>query len=202
MVSISNFTRRIANCGNMLQILLTPITLISCVCFSELIWIRLYRRPISLPSPARDKCERRKRPYPPECLAAATSGRAVAFLFIEIAVAQQWRTMSGVQEFIVRYPGVTPPSRAVYSGFPLWLRLLHFFNLFSMMFIICAGIQILADHPRLSWRRDCTPGTEWFRFQHEVPKDRVWTSKDDAVTIPKWLGIPGVRHSIGFARWW
>jgi hypothetical protein len=29
----------------MLQILLTPITLISCVCFSELIWIRLYRRP-------------------------------------------------------------------------------------------------------------------------------------------------------------
>ena len=127
---------------------------------------------------------------------------AVAFLIIEIAVAEQLRTMPGVQEFIVRYPGVTPPSRAVYSGFPLWLRLLHFFNLFSMMFIICAGIQILADHPRLAWRRDCTPGTEWFRFQHEVPKDRVWTSKDDAVTIPKWLGIPGVRHSIGFARWW
>lgn len=28
------------------------------------------------------------------------------------------------------------------------------------------------------------------------------TAKDDSVTLPKWLGIPGVRHSIGLARWW
>ena len=126
----------------------------------------------------------------------------VVFLILGIAVAQQLRTMPGVQEFIARYPGKTPSSEAVYSGFPLWLRLLHFFNFFLMMFIIRAGIQILADHPRLYWRRDCTPGTDWFHFQHDVPKDRVWTSKDDSVTIPKWLGIPGVRHSIGLARWW
>jgi methionine sulfoxide reductase catalytic subunit len=126
----------------------------------------------------------------------------VALLILAVAVAQQLRTMPGVQEFLVRYPGVTPPSRAVYSGFPLWLRVLHFLNLFFLMFIIRAGIQILADHPRLYWKRDCTPGTEWFRFQREVPKDRIWTSKDDSVTIPKWLGIPGVRHSIGLARWW
>ena len=71
-----------------------------------------------------------------------------------------------------------------------------------MMFIIRAGIQILADHPRLYWRRDSTPGTEWFRFQHDVPQDRSWTSKDDSVSIPKWLGIPGIRHSVGLARWW
>ncbi|MEO8186189.1 MAG: molybdopterin-dependent oxidoreductase [Burkholderiaceae bacterium] len=102
----------------------------------------------------------------------------------------------------MRYPGITPSPQAVYSGFPLWLRAQHFFNLFFLMFIIRAGIQILADHPRLYWRRDSTPGTEWFRFQHEVPKDRIWTSKDDSVTIPKWLGIPGLRHSIGLARWW
>ncbi len=102
----------------------------------------------------------------------------------------------------MRYPGGTPASQAVHSGFPLWLRLLHFFNFFFLMFIIRAGIQILADHPRLYWRRDCTPGTEWFRFQREVPRDRIWTSKDDSVTIPRWLGIPGVRHSIGLARWW
>lgn len=126
---------------------------------------------------------------------------AVVLLILGIAAAQQLRTMPGVQEFVVRYPGVTS-SRAVYSGFPLWLRVKHFFNLFFMMFIIRAGIQILADHPRLYWRRDSTPGTEWFRFQHEVPKDRIWTSRDDSVTIPKWLGIPGVRHSIGLARWW
>jgi sulfoxide reductase catalytic subunit YedY len=126
----------------------------------------------------------------------------VVFLILGIAVAQQLRTMPSVQEFIARYPGETPSSEAVYSGFPLWLRLLHFFNFFLMMFIIRAGIQILADHPRLYWRRDCTPGTDWFRFQHDVPKDRIWTSKDDSVTIPQWLGIPGVRHSIGLARWW
>lgn len=126
----------------------------------------------------------------------------VILLILGIAVAQQLRTMPEVQAFITRYPGDTPSSSAVYTGFPLWLRLLHFFNFFFMMFIIRAGIQILADHPRLYWRRDCTPGTEWFRFQKAVPKDRIWTSKDDSVTIPKWLGIPGVRHSIGLARWW
>jgi DMSO/TMAO reductase YedYZ molybdopterin-dependent catalytic subunit/thiosulfate reductase cytochrome b subunit len=71
-----------------------------------------------------------------------------------------------------------------------------------MMFIIRAGIQILADHPRLYWKRDCTPGTDWFRFQKAVPTGRVWTSKDDSVTLPGWLGIPGIRHSIGLARWW
>jgi hypothetical protein len=27
-----------------------------------------------------------------------------------------------------------------------------------------AGIQILADHPRLYWNRDRTRGTEWLRF--------------------------------------
>ena len=71
-----------------------------------------------------------------------------------------------------------------------------------MAFIIRSGIQILADHPRLYWKRDCTPGTEWFRFQKAVPTGRIWTAKDDSVTLPGWLGIPGIRHSIGLARWW
>jgi len=126
---------------------------------------------------------------------------AVLFLILAIAVAQQLRTMPAVRDFIAQYPGDTS-SPAVASGFPLWLRLQHFFNLFFMMFIIRAGIQILADHPRLYLRRDCTPGTEWFRFQHDVPPDRVWTSKDDSVSLPGWLGIPGIRHSVGLARWW
>jgi len=88
------------------------------------------------------------------------------------------------------------------SGFPWWLRLQHFLNMIFMMFIIRAGIQILADHPRLYWKRDCTPGTDWFRFQRPVPAGRVWTAKDDSVTLPTWLGIPGLRHTIGLARWW
>jgi thiosulfate reductase cytochrome b subunit len=126
---------------------------------------------------------------------------AVVLLILAIAVAQELRTIPAVQQFIMRYPGDTASS-PVTSGFPLWLRLQHFFNFFFMMFIIRAGIQILADHPRLYFRRDCTPGTEWFRFQHDVPNERLWTSKDDSVTIPGWLGIPGIRHSVGLARWW
>ena len=123
-------------------------------------------------------------------------------LVIGVAVAQQLREIPAVQQFLVRYPGIPASAVTVASGFPAWLRLLHFLNLFFMAFIIRAGIQILADHPRLYWRRDCTPGTEWFRFQKAVPTDRIWTAKDDSVTLPGWLGIPGIRHSIGLARWW
>jgi thiosulfate reductase cytochrome b subunit len=35
-----------------------------------------------------------------------------------------------------------------------------------------------------------------------VPKGRVWTAKDDSVTLPTWLGVPGLRHTVGLARWW
>jgi DMSO/TMAO reductase YedYZ molybdopterin-dependent catalytic subunit/thiosulfate reductase cytochrome b subunit len=121
---------------------------------------------------------------------------------IGVAIAQALRELPAVQEFLVHYPGVPPTARAVTDGFPAWLRVQHFLNLLFMAFIIRSGIQVLADHPRLYWKRDCTPGTEWFRFQKPVPTARIWTAKDDAVTIPGWLGIPGIRHSIGLARWW
>jgi DMSO/TMAO reductase YedYZ molybdopterin-dependent catalytic subunit/thiosulfate reductase cytochrome b subunit len=122
-------------------------------------------------------------------------------LIIGIAVAQEIRQIPAVKAFMARYPGYTTVP-IQYSGFPLWLRCMHFFNLFLMFLIIRAGIQILADHPRLYWNVDCTPGTEWFRFQRPVPTGRIWTAKDDSVTLPGWLGIPGIRHSIGLARWW
>ncbi|CAN7700483.1 molybdopterin-dependent oxidoreductase [Caballeronia sp. LjRoot29] len=128
----------------------------------------------------------------------------VAFLFLVmgVAVVQAFRQVPTVQQFLIRYPGIPKTAAVVATGFPLWLRLQHFVNLFFMAFIVRAGLQILADHPRLYWRRDCTPGTEWFRFQKAVPTDRIRTAKDDSVTIPGWLGLPGIRHSIGLARWW
>jgi len=127
---------------------------------------------------------------------------AFVILIVAIALAQALRQQPSVQAFLMRYPGAPASVKPMTSGFPLWLRLSHFLNLFFMIFIVRAGIQILADHPRLYWKRDCTPGTEWFRFQKDVPTDRVWTAKDDSVTLPSWLGIPGIRHSIGLARWW
>ena len=125
-----------------------------------------------------------------------------AALVLVIALAQSLRELSSVQAFIKEYLGIAQSAPSVDSGFPWWLQLQHFLNMLFMMFIIRAGIQILADHPRLYWTRDCMPGMEWFRFRHPVPEGRIWASKDDSVTVPGWLGIPGVRHSIGFARWW
>ncbi|MDV3125327.1 molybdopterin-dependent oxidoreductase [Mycobacterium sp. 21AC1] len=132
-------------------------------------------------------------------------------LLVLIAVAQQLRHYGWVQSFIARYPGTaTSFAPAVTSGFPAWLRWQHFFNIIFMMFIIRSGLQILADHPRLYFNSGCKPGTEWLRMRDPIPADRldkndpqrVWTSKDDAVALPKSLGIPGFRHSIGLARWW
>lgn len=126
---------------------------------------------------------------------------AISGLVIAAGIAHELRALPVVNEFIARYPGHSSTT-VFYSGFPLWVRIQHVLNLFLMMFIIRSGLQILADHPRLYWNKDCTPDTEWFRFQHEVPRNVLWTAKDDAVTIPGWVGIPGIRHSIGLARWW
>src|SRR6478752_7619627 len=70
-------------------------------------------------------------------------------LVIGVAVAQALRELPVVQDFLVRYPGVPPSARAVTTGFPAWLRVQHFLNLLFMAFIIRAGIQVIADHPRL-----------------------------------------------------
>lgn len=135
----------------------------------------------------------------------------VAGLLVVVAVAQQLRQYDWMQDFLARYPGTSPTfAHPVESGFPAWLRWQHFFNIVFMMFILRSGLQILADHPRLYLNSGCRPNTEWLRMRRQVPADRmdktdppkVWTSKDDAVTLPKWLGIPGFRHSIGLARWW
>lgn len=89
-------------------------------------------------------------------------------LVIGVAASRALRQAPVVQEFELRYPGIPASARPVTTGFPGWLRLLHFLNLLFMAFIIRAGVQIPADHLRLYWKRDCTLGTEWFRFQTAV----------------------------------
>jgi len=135
----------------------------------------------------------------------------LAGMVVTIALAQHLRQFEWMQAFIEQFPGTSASyATAVDTGFPAWLRWQHLFNIVFMMFIIRAGLQILADHPRLYLNSGCTPGTEWFRMRDPVPAERmdtrdtahVWTAKDDSVALPKWLGIPGFRHSIGLARWW
>ena len=43
---------------------------------------------------------------------------------------------------------------------------------------------------------------DWFRIQNPVPADPLWTAKQDSISLPAQVGLPGLRHSIGLARWW
>jgi DMSO/TMAO reductase YedYZ molybdopterin-dependent catalytic subunit/thiosulfate reductase cytochrome b subunit len=132
-------------------------------------------------------------------------------LALSIAVVREMTRYGWYQDFITRYPGTsTDYVDPVDSGFPWWLRWQHFLNLLFMMFMIRAGLQILADHPRLYFNIASKPDTEWMRLRDAVPADRrdpedahrVWTAKMDSVALPKHLGLPGIRHTIGLARWW
>jgi len=40
------------------------------------------------------------------------------------------------------------------------------------------------------------------RIQRPVPSDPLWTAKQDSISLPGQVGLPGLRHSIGLARWW
>jgi len=126
-----------------------------------------------------------------------------AVLICAVALAQWLQTVPAVAQFLERYPGTAPPPGGPpASTLPLWVAAQHLLNVFFMMFIIRAGIQILADHPRLYWTRHSTPGRDWFRMQKPVPKDPLWTAKQDSISLPGQFGLPGLRHSIGLARWW
>ena len=122
-------------------------------------------------------------------------------LLVAVAAAQYLRGLPEVQAFILRHPG-TGASAHLAPAMPAWLRIQHFLNLFFLIFIVRSGLQILADHPRLYWTRHSTPGKEWFRMQERVPDNPLWTAKQDSITLPKHVGLPGIRHSIGLARWW
>ena len=39
-------------------------------------------------------------------------------------------------------------------------------------------------------------------YTAQVPRDRLWTAKDDARYITPLLGTPGYRHTVGIARVW
>ena len=135
----------------------------------------------------------------------------VVGLVLSIAVVREMTRYGWYQDFITRHPGSsTQYVDPVDSGFPWWLRWQHFLNLLFMMFMIRAGLQILADHPRLYFNIASKPDTEWMRLRDAVPADRrdpedaqrVWTAKNDSVALPKHIGLPGIRHTIGLARWW
>ncbi|MFZ2002312.1 MAG: molybdopterin-dependent oxidoreductase [Candidatus Sulfotelmatobacter sp.] len=105
--------------------------------------------------------------------------------------------------YVPPVPQVYPNNFAGPHGFPLWVRYCHFFNFLFVMMLIRSGLSILMDHPRLYFNDDCTPGSEWIRFTPiKVPRDRIWTAKDDARYISPLVGTPGYKHTVGIARVW
>ena len=100
-------------------------------------------------------------------------------------------------------PQIYPNNFAGPRGFPVWVRYCHFFNFLFVMLLIRSGLSILVDHPRLYFNDGCTPGSEWIRFTPlKVPRDRLWTAKDDARYLSPLVATPGYRHTIGVARVW
>ena len=124
-------------------------------------------------------------------------------LIVAIAAAKGLRGAPSVQRFISDHPGtVVSPRALAHPGLPLWVGIQHWFNLLLLVFIMRSGLQILSDHPRLYWTRRSTPGRDWFRVQKPVPTEPLWTAKQDSISLPGQVGLPGFRHSIGLARWW
>jgi DMSO/TMAO reductase YedYZ molybdopterin-dependent catalytic subunit/thiosulfate reductase cytochrome b subunit len=96
-----------------------------------------------------------------------------------------------------------PLTSAGPTGFPAWVRLSHWVNFLFLTLIVRSGLSILVDHPRLYFNDGCAPETQWVRFTPiKIPKNKMWTAKEDARYISPILGLPGYRHSIGLARIW
>ncbi len=117
--------------------------------------------------------------------------------------------LAWVQSAVYGLPYIAPTTASVQGaasgphGFPAWVRWSHFFNLFFLFMLVRSGLSILVDHPRLYLNDHCTPGMEWIRFTPlRVPKDRVWTAKNDARYISPMVALPGYRHTVGVARSW
>src|SRR5690349_8976399 len=86
--------------------------------------------------------------------------------------------------------------------FPIWVRLTHWFNALFLILLVRSGIEILAAHPKLYWDEHCPPTAAWLKFgRKEMPKDRLWTSADEEIDCPSWLGLPG-GHNLGLGRFW
>jgi DMSO/TMAO reductase YedYZ molybdopterin-dependent catalytic subunit/thiosulfate reductase cytochrome b subunit len=123
------------------------------------------------------------------------------FVLAVAAAYVQWATVG--LPAVPPAPTLSAETATEPYGFPAWLRITHYVNFLFLILLIRSGLQILMDHPRLYWNVHCTPGTEWLRLTPvEVPKDRVWTAKDDSRHLSPWIGLPGYRHTIGMARHW
>lgn len=102
-----------------------------------------------------------------------------------------------VLTMVAQVPAVTE------LGFPWWLQVTHFLNFLFIGLLLRSGWEILASHPRLYWRNDCGPGTEWLKFtKDKVPLEvGAFTARDDQRTLHPLISLPG-RAKIAIGRAW
>lgn len=88
-------------------------------------------------------------------------------------------------------------------GFPAWLRITHLLNFIFMGLLIRSGWEIISTHPRMYWRNDCGPGTEWIRFTKKKvpPEEGAYFARDDECSLSPLISLPG-RKNVGIGRHW
>lgn len=86
--------------------------------------------------------------------------------------------------------------------FPLWLRIEHWVNVLFLTLLIRSGIEILGTHPKLYWRNDSRPGTEWAKFTRKtMPTDKLYDTLDEEEDYSPVVSLPG-HKKLGMGRHW
>src|SRR5699024_11661796 len=76
--------------------------------------------------------------------------------------------------------GTTRSDILVQLDYPAWLRIEHWLNVLFVTLLIRSGIEILASYPKLHWRNDSRPGTEFAKFTRiEQPEDKLFDTLDE-----------------------
>ncbi len=93
-----------------------------------------------------------------------------------------------------------------YSDFPYWIRFAHFINIIFITMLIRSGIEILSSLPKLYWKDDAMPGTEWIKFTKKkdppTTKDsKLWISLEEEEDFSPWISLPGHKN-LGLGRHW
>lgn len=87
-------------------------------------------------------------------------------------------------------------------GFPLGVRLTHWFNFLFLTLLARSGLAILAAHPKLYWNMHARPGSAWLNLLgRKLPTDRMWCSTDEEAAWPGWLVLPS-GEGLGLGRYW
>lgn len=91
---------------------------------------------------------------------------------------------------------------AVDLGFPLGVRLAHWFNLLFISLLARSGLAILSAHPKLYWNIHARPGSQWLDLLRKpLPNDRMWCSTEEEGEWPSWIALPG-GECLGLGRYW